>query len=90
MGNTLEYVGFNVLPYHAYVPSFGEWGYFLASKDKIKVPDTFLEGLKFLSASTMKEMINFPLDMSKVKTEINQLNNQILVHYFEEEWSRFN
>ena len=39
VGNTLEYVGFNVLPYHAYVPSFGEWGYFLASKDKIKVPE---------------------------------------------------
>lgn len=90
VGNTLEHVGLKILPYHTYVPSFGEWGYFLASNEDINLPSSFISGLKFLSVSTFQEMINFPLDMSRVPTEINQLNNQILVHYFEQEWSRFN
>jgi spermidine synthase len=89
VGQTLESVGFNILPYHAYVPSFGEWGYHLASLGDIKTPTKFLEGLKFINADTFKQMVNFPVDMSRVKTEINKLNNQILVRYFEDEWSRF-
>lgn len=89
VGNTLEHVGFKTLPYHAYVPSFGEWGYHLAGHSKVKIPTKFMNGLKYLNLTTLKEMLNFPLDMAKVKTEINQLNNQILVRYFEEEWSRF-
>ncbi len=28
---TLESVGFQVTPYHTYVPSFGEWGFVIAS-----------------------------------------------------------
>lgn len=90
VGNTIDHVGLKTIPYHAYVPSFGEWGYFMATKSPYKVPEKFVEGLKYLNSETLKQMFQFPLDMSKVKTEVNRLNNQILVRYFEEEWSQFN
>jgi spermidine synthase len=34
-------------------------------------------------------MRSFPPDMSEVPTEVNQLNNQALVRYFEEEWGPY-
>ena len=29
-------------------------------------------------------------DMAKVPTEVNRLDNQVLVHYYEGEWRRWN
>ncbi|NQZ02780.1 MAG: polyamine aminopropyltransferase [Bdellovibrionales bacterium] len=90
VNSTLQSVGFNTLPYHANVPSFGEWGYFLASKGQLSVPEQFPEGLKFIGPGVAKHLTVFPEDMSPVETEVNRLNNQILVRYFEDEWSKVN
>jgi spermidine synthase len=30
------------------------------------------------------------LDMGPLPAEVNRLNNQVLVHYYEEEWRRWN
>lgn len=90
VSETLKSVGFQTLPYHANVPSFGEWGYFLAGKRKIQVPNRFPEGLLFLSPGVAKNLVTFPADMGPVEVEVNRLNNQILVRYFEDEWSKVN
>lgn len=87
--NTLASVGFRTLPYHAFVPSFGEWGYVIASKQPFAMPRTFPEGLRFLTAETARSMTLFPPDMQRVDTEVNRLNNQVLVRYFDDEWSRY-
>jgi spermidine synthase len=87
---TLRSVGFNTLPYHANVPSFGEWGYFLASRSELTLPKRFPSGLRFLSPGVAKHMSVFPADMAPVEAEVNRLNNQILVRYFEDEWSKVN
>jgi spermidine synthase len=31
-------------------------------------------------------LFQFPADMSRVDTEVNHLNNQVLVRYYESEW----
>jgi spermidine synthase len=90
VGNTLESVGLNIYPYHTYVPSFGEWGYFIASKNTYKKPSQVVDNLKFLDPQVIAGLFSFPPDMKKVATEVNQLNNQILVRYFENEWSKIN
>ena len=89
VNNTLESVGLKTIPYHNYVPSFGEWGYIMATNpdNMYKKPAKYLPGLKFLSKESFDLMLYFPKDMAKVKTEVNKLNNQILVKYFEEEWA---
>lgn len=85
---TLQSVGLHTVPYHNYVPSFGEWGYIMAmNKPVYKVPDTYLPGLRFMSKSCLEQMLFFPKDMARVPAQVNKLNNQILVKLFEDEWS---
>ncbi|MBS1611916.1 MAG: polyamine aminopropyltransferase [Bacteroidetes bacterium] len=86
--HTLEASGFHTLPYHAYVPSFGEWGYVIASMhDTINRSVEYPNSLRYVSTAAVEQMYHFPADMAERPTDINKLNNQALVHYFEEEWS---
>jgi spermidine synthase len=86
---TLHSVGLHTSPYHAFVPSFGEWGFILASKKTGYTPPTsYRVATKFLDAETTRQMFFFPPDMQPVKVEINQLNNQSLVNYFEQDWAK--
>jgi spermidine synthase len=85
---TLRSVGLHTIPYHNYVPSFGEWGYIMATENPVyKKPFMFLPGMRFVTKESLDLMFYFPKDMAKVKTEVNKLNNQVLVKYFEDEWS---
>jgi len=84
--NTVESAGLIATPYHAYVPSFGEWGYVLASKQPYAVTPVTLKGLKFVSTDVLPGLFHFPDDMSRVDAEVNHLNNQVLVRYYESEW----
>ena len=81
-------MGLQVAPYHAYVPAFGEWGFVLASWQPWQPPERYPPGLRFLTVASAPTLFQFPPDMGPVETEINRLNNQILVHYYEREWSQ--
>jgi spermidine synthase len=87
--NTLKSVGLKTVPYHAYVPSFGEWGFVLGTKVDFEAPEKFPDGLRFVSSGTVKNLLHFPEDMVARIPEVNKLNNQILVRYFEHEWSEY-
>ncbi len=87
---TLRAAGFLTKPYHALVPSFGEWGYVLASRQALAPATALPDGLRFLSPDTLETLFQFPMDMSPVPAEVNRLNNQVLVHYYENEWRRWN
>jgi spermidine synthase len=43
---------------------------------------------RFLSAETTPLLFHFPADMARVPAEVNRLNNQVLVRYFEAEWRK--
>jgi spermidine synthase len=85
---TLRAAGFRTYPYHVYVPSFGEWGFVLASQAPYEPPLQLPDDLKFLSARNLAPMFDFPNDMLPVEAEPNRLNNQVLVRYYEREWSQ--
>ena len=86
--NTLQSVGLEVTPYHTYVPSFGEWGFVIASLRPYVMPVQYPDNLKFLNAKIAAGLFHFPKDMQPVETEINRLNNQLLVQYYESEWHK--
>ncbi|PND37338.1 spermidine synthase [Paucibacter aquatile] len=86
--STLESAGLSTTPYHAHVPSFGEWGFVLAGRRPWALPRQLPEGLRFLSLGGLPALLDFPPDMARVPTEINRLSNQILVHEFEAEWGK--
>lgn len=87
--NTLAAAGFETCAYHAYVPSFGDWGYVLASIDRFELADNYPGGLKYISTETMAQMLSFPNDMLPTIKSVNKLNNQALVHLFESEWGDY-
>jgi spermidine synthase len=83
---TLEAAGFKTAPYHALVPSFGEWGYVLAGDETPALPESYPDGLRFLTVEGTPDLFRFSADMSRVPAEPNRLNDQGLVRVFEEEW----
>ncbi|MGE5385313.1 MAG: polyamine aminopropyltransferase [Betaproteobacteria bacterium] len=85
---TLESVGFKTTPYHALVPSFGELGFILAGRDGYIPPTTYSVPTRFLTSETNAALFQFPADMARIPTEVNRLNNQVLVRYFEQEWRK--
>ncbi|MGH9576569.1 MAG: polyamine aminopropyltransferase, partial [Terriglobales bacterium] len=87
---TLRQAGLRVYPYHTYVPSFGEWGFVLAGNAPWEPPAALPAGLRFLSAHSLPPMFDFPADMQPVEAQPNRLNDQVLVRYYESEWSHFN
>ena len=86
---TLEAAGFIVRPYYTAVPSFGLWGFALARSSPFEVPRNPPPGLKFLDDQTLAAMFTLSKDIEPVPVEINRLDNQALVRYYEGEWKRF-
>jgi len=85
---TLESVGLRTAPYHANVPSFGEWGFVIASRRPYRLPDELPEGLRFLSPRSLPLLFDFPRDMARVPAPVNRLSNQALVTTYEREWGK--
>ena len=90
---TLEASGFAVKPFQTTVPSFGVWGYALAKMQPFETPGQLRTGieLKFLNPTSFPSLFDFPADMTlpAEEIEINRLDNQALVRYYEVEWRRF-
>jgi spermidine synthase len=86
--STLESVGLMTSPYHAHVPSFGEWGFVLAHRRPWHPPSSLPPGLRFLTLTGLPTLFDFPPDMARVPAEPNRLSNQVLVQTFEAEWGK--
>lgn len=76
--------------YHAYVPSFGEWGFTIGINGfgtNFKKVNRTVSGLRFYNYQFDK--VNyFSNDMISNDIEVNRLDNQVLVRYFDEEWGK--
>jgi len=87
VARTLEHVGLSVRPYRAFVPSFrGDWGFLLASRRALEIPSRLPSGLVTLDVPSLSGMFVLPPDLSPVPVEVNRLDNQVLVRYYEDEW----
>jgi spermidine synthase len=84
---TLESVGLAALPYHAHVPSFGDWGFVLVGHAPRPVPTQLVPDVprKFLDNAMLPTLFVFPQDQQPPEVDINRLNDQLLVHYYEQD-----
>ncbi|RVU05351.1 polyamine aminopropyltransferase [Novosphingobium umbonatum] len=89
VAQTLEAAGLSTRGYHAYVPSFGEWGYTLAAHQPPVMAANLPAGLRFLNATSEPLMFDFPPDMARRPVPVNRLDNQALVRSFSEEWAKY-
>lgn len=86
IAQTLKQSGLETFPYHIYVPSFGEWGFVLAGTHDYLPPRSLPAGLRFLSLDGLPALFQFPPDMAPLNMPANQLNSQVLVRAYENDW----
>ena len=97
IGRTLDYAGFNILPYHDNVPSFGDWGWYLAGKrhitkefllQKINDMDTFSVETTYLTPEQFRASLVFGKKSleSKYKDVSTLMYPVILEHYINDSW----
>jgi spermidine synthase len=87
---TVKAANLKTYPYHAYIPSFGEWGYVIASRRTYTAPTTLPPGLRYLTPAIVAQAFEFPRDMAAVAVQANRLNDQVLVRYYAEEFDKIN
>ncbi|PIE42696.1 MAG: spermidine synthase [Gammaproteobacteria bacterium] len=76
------------LPYHTYIPSFGDWGFVMASRQQLNPQKVQLtQKHRYLSQEMLPQLFNFAPDVAKVAVEINQISTHPLLKYYEEGWS---
>ncbi|MCK5310910.1 MAG: polyamine aminopropyltransferase [Desulfobacteraceae bacterium] len=94
IGRTIESAGFSILPFHENVPSFGDWGWYIAWQpgikksqifnkiDKIKIPVKTL----FLTEEVFKAELKFGKNLLKSdRNDINTIINPILLSIYTHE-----
>ena len=88
---TLQASGFtHVLPYHAYVPSFGDWGFIAASHSALDVSKIdFPVPTKFLESGLLSKLLYFPKDLLLDEVGVNTLDKPILLEYYLQDYRRF-
>src|SRR5271169_2534888 len=86
IAQTLKQAGLQTYPYHVYVPSFGEWGFVLASTHEYIPPTSLPSGLRFINVEGLPALFQFPPDMAPLPMPSNQLNSQVLVRMYENDW----
>jgi spermidine synthase len=88
--HTLADAGLQVVPYHTYVPSFGDWGYVLAAEHEL-APERFAMTVpgRFLTAEIFAASQLFDADSSEIPTEVNRLDRQVILPYYERDWKQW-
>ncbi|MEM1214655.1 MAG: polyamine aminopropyltransferase [Bacteroidota bacterium] len=86
---TVRAAGFpHVQPYHIYVPSFGEWGFVMASQRALSRPSlTPRLRTKYLEANRLDHHFVFAPDLRRPEDiRPNRLDQPILLDYYLAEW----
>lgn len=89
---TLREVFVHTQPYHEYVPSFGDWGFVMASglrwqPDWSRLP----RGLRHITPRVVSNGLSFPPDSARPEDPgISTLNNPRMYRAYQRGWKNFN
>lgn len=82
-------------PYHAYLPSFGDWGFVLASQragaeaGHLALPPALEQQLKYLTPEVWQAAQVFDRQSAKLPVAVNSLQSHALVGYYLKGWARW-
>jgi spermidine synthase len=91
INRSMKEVFWDVLPYHVYVPSFGDWGFNMASVSAIKPDDMAItaSGCRYFSKETFTASKNFSADSLVKRVDINTFNKPVLYRYYIRGWKNY-
>ncbi|MDX2245103.1 MAG: polyamine aminopropyltransferase [Leptolyngbyaceae cyanobacterium bins.302] len=79
---TLKSVGLETYPYVVDVPSFGLWGFVMATRSPIQPDQLALPvATRFLNESTLHNLFELPKDIELGNVEVNRLSQPVIVRY---------
>lgn len=79
---TLQSVGLSVHPYVVDVPSFGPWGFVLASRSQLQADKLSLSvPTRFLTQPLLRQLFQLPGDVELGNVDINRLSDPVIVRY---------
>ena len=89
---TLKSVGYNnVKPYHGYVPSFGDWGFVMASNINYDINDINLDiKTKYLDNELAKKAFVIEKDIQKENIKPSKLDSPEILNYYLKGWKYWN
>lgn len=80
-----------IYPYHAYVPSFGDWGFMMASRIPLDTREWTLEvPTQFLEKSMLPALFYFPKDFVESDSTFSTLDRPAILEFYLDESSRWN
>ncbi len=83
INQTIASEGFHVLPYHLNVPSFGEWGFNVASRTELHSDVAITVPTSYLTSQNVPALFSFGKDESKPShMSKNTLNHPLLIEYY--------
>ena len=87
---TVRDSGLYAVPYHAWVPSFGDWGFVLMSHHSVRLEDLRAHpGARYVRGAVLDTMGEFPEDMGPLPVEVNRLDDPVIVRYYEQGWAQW-
>jgi spermidine synthase len=83
IAKSMRQAGFQVRPIHAYVPSFGDWGFCLAADRPLSLVDLKLPpGLRYLTPALAPKLTVFEGDVAEVPVEASTVDHPRILRYY--------
>ena len=93
VNETMKSAGFsNTYPYHVYVPSFGDWGFILASNVDVDFNKEFKFDIdtKYLDKETFKKAFVIEKDIQRTGINFSTLDRPAILDYYLKGWRYWN
>jgi spermidine synthase len=80
-----------VLAYHTWIPSFGDWGFNMARRMPVDPTDIDITvKTRYVENEMLATMFYFPRDMAERDVKINRLIEPVLLNYYIKDWHSHN
>lgn len=91
INNSISAAGYQqVLPYHLNVPSFGEWGFVMASKQPLQGRALPQMNNRFVGNDSWQHYFHFDKDILSPQVKISTLDRPEVMHYYLKGWQYWN
>ncbi len=81
---------FKTMPYHTYIPTFGTWGFVMASRVAINAENLKISvPTRFLTQDALATLFVFPKDMDRLDVPINRLNEPVLARLYRDGYHKY-
>jgi spermidine synthase len=91
IARTVQAAGLVSTPIHVQVPSFGEWGFIIATLrpvDTTNIPAPDVE-TRYLNENSMRAIFEFGEDMETIPVQESTLDNPTVLQYYQDDWGRW-